>query len=57
MTTAGANPTLPPREPYSLRLRDHERRLIQTAALSRGQRMAEYIRDAAKQAAREDLTR
>lgn len=48
---------LPPRETFSLRLRDRERRLVETAALARGQSLAEYIRGAATRAAREDLAR
>lgn len=48
---------LPPRRTYSLRLRDPERRLVETAALSRGQTLAEYIRHAVTTAARSDLAR
>lgn len=48
---------LPPRRTYSLRLRDPERRLVETAALSRGQTLAEYIRHAVTTAARQDLAR
>lgn len=47
--------TLPPRKTYSLRLRDPERRLVETAALHRGMTLAEYIRHTATRAARREL--
>lgn len=45
----------PPRRTYSLRLREQERRLVETAALDRGQTLAEFIRRAATKAARRSL--
>lgn len=48
---------LHPRRTYSIRLRAPERRLVETAAITRGVTLSEYIRAAATQAAREDLSR
>lgn len=47
----------PPRTTYSLRFREAERRLIETAALSAGVRLSEYVRNAALTKAREELSR
>lgn len=56
MTQTIASPReLPPRETFSVRFREQERRVVEKAALERGQRLSEYVRNAAVNAAREDL--
>jgi uncharacterized protein (DUF1778 family) len=45
------------RATYAMRLRESERRLIETAAIQRGEVLSAYIRTVALEAARRDLGR
>lgn len=47
--------TIQPRDSYTMRLREAERRLLALAAQSRGERLSEYIRARALEAARREL--
>lgn len=49
--------TVEPRDSYTMRLRQSERRLLAMAAQSRGERLSEYIRTRALDAARRELVR
>lgn len=49
--------TVEPRETYTMRLRESERRLLAIAAQARGEWLSEYIRARALEAARRELVR